>query len=888
MRVGRRGTAERPLTCVDRGGKTSAAMGRTALLSRDEQCFRPGDGPCFRAPGDGQCFRAPGEGQCFRPGDGNDGGTVMNASTNDPQEELAARLRMLQELSGLGVRALAREAGLSSSSLSRYLNGQTVPPWPAVVALCRLVKRDPRPLRPLWERISSPLPAPPKSSRQARPRPRNDLPRDVPDFTGRAEELAAVFAAVDSHRAVSVDGMAGVGKTSLAVHAAHRLADGFPDGQLYVDLHGFTEGRPPLDPDSALRMLLGALDVPSERVPQEGLEQLAACWRAELADRRVVVVLDNAADADQVRPLLPGAGDSVALITSRNRLFGLDEVPPVSLDVLGPEEGAQLLARASGESGGPEGRLARDPESAAEVLRLCGRLPLALRLAGARLRHRPGWTVGILAERLAEGTGEFDTAFAMSVRQLDRPHARLFRLLGLLPGESFDEYVAAALADVPVRTARAMLEDLVDAHLVQQPSAGRYRLHDLVHQHARRASAEEDPAAERERALVRVLDFYVHTAAAADAAMPFVSPDRAVAVGPAPAELPRFADKNAAFGWLTAEYGNLVAVFETAAVIGADAHVCELPRYLRSYFARRCGTTHLNALFERALAAAERLGEPLRLAEAYSDLGFARYNAGRTAEAAEAYAAARLRLKEAGDGRAEAELTLRRGYLSWDAGHVEEPLELFRLAGKLYTDAGCPEGAAHAAAAESWALLQLGQSEEAARLAREVLEVPHADAAWPPALTARIVLGVALSRETPEAASDHLRQALSLAREDGHLHNQAWCLNCRGVALRHMGRYEEALASHREAFELLDELFEEHWKIHFLNGYAETCRLAGLPDEALGLHRQALELGPRLGNRHEEAEAHEGIARVLDGTDPERAAEHRAAARVVRESLTAV
>ncbi|MGW4566603.1 ATP-binding protein [Streptomyces sp. NPDC004561] len=814
-------------------------------------------------------------------------GQTRTAKT-DPQDELAARLRLLQELSGLGVRALARDTGLSSSSLSRYLNGQTVPPWPAVIALCRLVKRDPRPLRPLWERASDPLPAPPRSSRQGRPLPRNDLPRDVPDFTGREERLAAVFAALDSHRAVSVDGMAGVGKTCLAVHAAHRLAAGFPDAQLYVDLHGFTEGRPPLDPDSALRMLLAALDVPSERVPQEGLEQLAACWRSELARRRVVVVLDNAADADQVRPLLPGAGPSVVLITSRGRLLGLDEVPPVSLDVLSERESAELLARASGDPGGPDGRLARDPESAAEVLRLCGNLPLALRLAGARLRHRPGWTVGILAERMAQGTSEFDaafgTAFAMSVRQLNRPQARLFRMLGLLPGASFDEYLVAALADVPLGAARAMLEDLLDAHLVQQPTADRYRLHDLVHQRARRAAAEQDPAAERERALGRVLDYYVHAAAAADAAMPFLSPGRAVSAGRPPAELPPFPDKNAAFAWLVAEYANLMAAFETAAAVGADVHVCELPRFLRAYFARRCGTTHLNLLFERSLEAAERLGDPVQLAEAHSDLGFARYNAGRMAEAAAAYEAAGARLSRAGDARAEAELVLRRGYLSWDAGHTEEPLELFRLAGKLYEQAGCPTGAAHAAASEAWTMLQLGHRPEAAQRARQVLDLPHTDPAWPPGLTARITLGLAIAREEPDEAAGHLRRALALARDDGHLHNQAWCLNCLGVALRQTGRYEEALAGHREAFALLDELFEEHWKIHFLNGYAETCRLAGLPEEALRLHRQALELAPRLGNRHEEALAHEGIAVLLDETDPAGAARHRAAGEsVLRE-----
>jgi tetratricopeptide (TPR) repeat protein len=814
-----------------------------------------------------------------------------SAGGGDPQEQLAARLRLLQELSKRGVRALARDAGLSSSSLSRYLSGQTVPPWPAVIALCRLVQRDPRPLRPLWERASSPLPAPPRTTRQVHPPsppagaprpPRNDLPRDLPDFTGREAQLTALLDGVADSRVIAVDGMAGVGKTCLAVHAAHRLAADYPDAQLYLDLHGFTEGRRPLDPDRALRTLLAALDVPSEKVPQDGgVEELAACWRSELAHRRAVVVLDNAADADQVRPLLPGAGPSVALVTSRNRLLGLDEVPPVSLDVLTEQESAELLARASGETDSREGRLARDPESTAEVLRLCGRLPLALRLAAARLRHRPGWTVGILVERMAEGASEFDTAFAMSVRQLDRPKARLFRLLGLLPGSSFDEHVAAALAEVPLRSARAMLEDLLDAHLVQQPAAGRYRLHDLVHQHARRATTEQDAPAERDRALTRVLDYYVHAAAAADAAMPFLSLSREASVDRPPAELPHFTDKLTALIWFGTEYLNLLAAFEAAEEAGADRHLCELPRFMRAYFARRCGTTMLNGLFERSLAAARRLGDPLQLAEAHSDLGFARYNAGRMAEAGAAYEAAAPLVLQAGDIRAEAELTMRRGYLRWDEGYVEEPLGLFRLAGKLYADADCPMGTAHATAYEAWALLQLGDRDEAARLARTALEIPHADGAWPPTLTALITLGVAIADEDPDASADHLHRALALAREDGHQHNEAWCLNCLGVALRRMGRHEEALASHERAFALLDELFEDHWKIHFLSAYGETCRLAGLPDQALRLHRQALELAPRLGYRHAEAQAHEGIAAVLDETDPVAAAEHRAAGRGV-------
>ncbi|WP_342744705.1 ATP-binding protein [Actinophytocola xinjiangensis] len=805
--------------------------------------------------------------------------------TDDPQDELAARLRLVHELSGRGVRALARDAGLSSSSLSRYLSGQTVAPWPAVIALCHQVRRDPRQLRALWERAASPLPAPPRASRQVQPPgapPRNDLPRDVPDFTGRGAALDAVLTAVERDRVVAVDGMAGVGKTCLAVHAAHRLAADYPDAQLYVDLHGFTAGREPLGPDPALRTLLAALGVASERIPQDGgLEPLAACWRAELAHRRAVVVLDNAVDAEQVRPLLPGAGESVALITSRNRLLGLDEVPPVSLDVLSPEESAELLARASGDPGGEDGRLGRDPQAAAEVLRLCGHLPLALRLAGARLRHRPGWTAGILVERLAQGATEFDTAVAMSVRQLDRPRQRLFRLLGHLPCSTFDEYVVAALADQPLRVVREMLEDLLDAHLVQQPAAGRYRLHDLVRGHARRTATTTDEPAE---ALRRVFDYYLYAAAAADAVMSYVTPVHGVTVGTPPAELPVFAGKHAALFWFVTEYTNLMGVFEAAAAAGADGHVCELPRFMRAYFARRCGTTHLNVLFEHSLAAATRLGDPTHLAEAHSDLGFARYNAGRLAEATAAYDAAAPLIT---DPRGRAELTMRRGYLRWDEGGVDEPLDLFRRAGRLYTDADCPMGAAHAAAYEAWAMLQLGHRDQAADLARAALAVPHTDPAWPPTMTARITLGLALARDRPDESVEHLERALALAVEDGHRHNEAWCLNCLGVALRQAGRYEDALASHARAFALLDELFEEHWKIHFLDGYAETCRLAGDPDRALALHRQALELAPGLGFRHAQALAHEGIAAVLADSDPATADEHLAAGRALRDQLTA-
>ena len=266
--------------------------------------------------------------------------------SDSPRTDLAAHLGALRDLSGRSLRELERDTGISSSSLSRYFAGQTVPPWDVVLALCKLVRRDPRPLRPIWKQASE-LPAAP------RPRParsaRNDLPRDVPDFTGRTAELATVLTIVGDVGAVAIDGMAGVGKTAVAVHAAHLLAPDYPDAQLYLDLHGFTPGHEPVEPGAALRRLLGALELPPGRIP-DGTEQRAARWRSELAGRRVVVLLDNAAGAEHVRSLLPGAGGSVVIVTSRNRLVGLDGVPPVSLDVLPPEDAATC-------SHGPAGAL---------------------------------------------------------------------------------------------------------------------------------------------------------------------------------------------------------------------------------------------------------------------------------------------------------------------------------------------------------------------------------------------------------------------------------------------------------------------------------------------------------------------------------------------------
>ena len=731
---------------------------------------------------------------------------------SSPQERLVAQLTRIQELSGLSLRALARQTGLSSSSLSRYLTGRLVPPWEAVVALCRAVGRDPRPLRAMWTEAA-------KAGAAPAPR-RNDLPADLIDFTGRDAEYAQVEELLRTAGAVAIDGMGGVGKTSLAVHVAHRLPSTYPDGGLYLDLHGFTPGQEPLEPQAALARLLGALDI--THLPA-GADERAALWRSELSRRRVLVVLDNAVDAEQVRPLLPGAGKSAVLITSRSRLVSLDGVPPVSLAPLADDDAAHLFGRAAGLT------LAED-EAIGQVLRQCGGLPLALRMAGARLRHRPGWTVAVLAERLRDNATRFDAVFGMSLQQLDTDQRRMFRLLGVLPGADFDAAVAGALAGLPPD---AVLEELVDAHLVQELSPGRYRLHDLIRRYAADLAADEEPLPDA--AVRRVLDHYLAQAVAHDRTLP--SPHR-----PQPSP----GDPAKAMAWFDLEYVNLIACFDAAVRLGADEVVAELPQTLRVWFFRHRGTDDQTRLLDAAAAAAGRLGRDQQRASLLADLGFAHATAGRLTEALATYELAEQ--SRPADDDLAAGLTLRTGFVHRDLGDLEAAQAHFRRARELFEKIGHRGGQSQALAFDGWVTLHLGRHSEAVDLARASLAL----AAGPARVTGLVTLGVALASEDPEESLRTLRDALGLAEQNDLRHNQAWCHNYLGVALRVMGRPEEAIEHHRRAFELLEPLAEVQMEIDFLHTYAETCRAAGRHDEALALLDRTVEFARELDRPHDE------------------------------------
>jgi DNA-binding SARP family transcriptional activator len=326
--------------------------------------------------------------------------------------------------------------------------------------------------------------------------PRCDLPADVADFTGRTAEVTRVLdsmltrvdrPAQPSVAVTTIDGMPGVGKTALAIHAAYRLADHFPDGQLFVDLHGHAAKREPADPADVLNTLLRAIGVPAVTLPAT-LEERASLWRAQLANRRVLLLLDDAASAAQVRPLLPGAPGSVVLVTSRNRLADLDATAIVSLRTLAPEDAQALFADIVGDQA-----LGR-ADAVAEAVRLCGYLPLAIRIAAARLRSRSSWTVEQMAGRLgdprtrlaelAAGDRSVAQAFATSCDRLNPVQRRLLGVLSRTFRGRFDPHAAAAAFGVPVHTMERALEELVDTNLVEQAGADRYLLHDLVRCHA--------------------------------------------------------------------------------------------------------------------------------------------------------------------------------------------------------------------------------------------------------------------------------------------------------------------------------------------------------------------------------------------------------------------
>ncbi len=505
-----------------------------------------------------------------------------------------------------------------------------------------------------------------------------ELPPAIATFTGRQAELArlgALLAATQvAARAAApviavIAGKPGVGKSALAVRLAHQAAARYPDAQLYVDLRG--SEPEPLAPGEVLGRFLRALGRRAEDIPV-GLDDQAAAYRSVLAGKRALAVLDNAASEAQVRPLLPGSPTCAVLITSRRVLDGLDAATSFTLEVLDEREAVALL----GGLAGPD-RVAAEPAAAAAVVRHCGLLPLAVRIAGARLRSRPGWTVAALADQLADEhqrlrrlrLGDLDvrTSFALSYAGLVPAAARAFRLLGLLTGPDFGVGVAAALTGATVEAVEATLEELADAQLLETPAAGRYRFHDLLRLFARERANAEEAAAEQRAALERAVDWYraaTHgTAAQLQARTP-------VDGGPAA--------RQAAWAWLERERPNLVAAVEQAASRHLDALAADLAFALAGFFDRGRYSADGQRTAQVALAVTRRSGDRRGQARALHDLGSARRGQGQFEEAT-TYHTQHLELaRELGDRGGQAQALMNLGSTSRDQRRFAEAIGYYQ------------------------------------------------------------------------------------------------------------------------------------------------------------------------------------------------------------------
>ena len=691
------------------------------------------------------------------------------------------------------------------------------------------------------------------------------LPRDIAAFTGRQTELAQLMArwaetaaATGGSGVVSVHaigGMAGIGKTTFAVHAAHQLADSFPDGQFFLPLHAHTPGQRAVDPADGLASLLLTAGVPAAQIPP-GVDARAARWRGHAAGKKILLVLDDAAGHQQVRPLLPGTPGSLVLITSRRRLAALEDAAVLSLDTLTPAEAADLLARLAGRADVTAG----DP-GVGQLTALCGHLPLAIGMTGRQLAHHPAWTAAGLAADLAAAKGRLElmaaenvsvaAAFGLSYADLDDAQRRLFRRLGLHPGPDINVYAAAALDDTTPDQARRGLEALYDQHLITEPARGRYRLHDLLREHAR-ALAADDGAAGSDAAAWRLLDYYLHTALAAGLAagthLQARWPARRLPPpGAPPACAPQFSTPRQATAWLEAERANLHAAAGYAAASGFGLYAIAIPAAISDFLLSYGHWEQATALHQTALTTAGQAGAWPEQAGALVQLGIVQWLAGDYPAATASLTRALALYRDLGDRPGQASALTQLGVLHELTGDHTA-----------------------AAASHQTAVTTAGQA-----------------GAWPEQAGALIQLGM-VQRATGDypAAAASLTRALALFRDLGDRFGQGDALCQLGTVQRLTGDYPAAGASQQQALELFRGLDDDPFGLACVfSELGILQRLAGdYPAAAASLTR-AMDLYHGLGSMSDEADNLNelGIVQRLTGDHPAAAASHQQALELFRD-----
>ena len=578
-----------------------------------------------------------------------------------PARDLVDLYARLRRQSGITMAQVATRTTLSAGHVSDVVNGWKGPSPDTAARLATTLRgtdHDIEQARMLAEQLVELNRHNRNRDRRPTPpvRPISGLPRMDPHFVDRSVELRRVVGALDDgavRRLCVVHGMAGAGKTALAVRAADAVAATYPDGTVFLDLHGYAENRPPLTIADALDRLLRRLRVDGASIPPDADER-AALYRDHLTDRRMLIVLDNAYDTAQVRPLLPGTADCGVIVTSRRRLAALDEAVPVPVGALDPGAAADLFRVVAGDE-----RLRGEPDPGPSIRRIvacCASLPLAVRIAAGQYRVREKQTLSRLETQLSDAhealrglaDDERDMAAALRVSLADlpaEPH-RTFGLLAVAPGTDFDAYASAALCDRPVAVVAQHLYQLADRHLIVEHTPGRYRFHDLVAMLAREhATAPES----RHRALGRLADYYLR---AADRATFLITPHRyrlPHTTLDRPCALPELVGYDAALDWLAVEHTNLTAIVVAAGAARSDVVCWQLAHTLRGYYFltkdwQSCRTAH-----EAALEATRRAGDERAEAMILNTLGLARLEQGQRADAAAHYEQAHKNFLSAGD-----------------------------------------------------------------------------------------------------------------------------------------------------------------------------------------------------------------------------------------------
>jgi DNA-binding SARP family transcriptional activator/tetratricopeptide (TPR) repeat protein len=716
------------------------------------------------------------------------------------------------------------------------------------------------------------------------------LPHDVRGFTGRAAELTRLDEPADGGPGPDIrvlTGTAGVGKTALAVRWAHRVRDRFPDGQLYLDLRGFDPDHEPLTPAVAAAQLLRALGADPRAIPPDP-DGRTALWRSLLADRKVLVLLDNARDSAQVTPLLPPSG--TVLVTSRQRLGDLiarTGARPVPLTVLPAEDSRQLLETVLGPPA-----VAAEPAAAAELARLCGHLPLALRLAAANLGAGEASGIAELARELADGDplaglsvdgaeeSAVTTAFSVSYRALPAEHRLLFRRLALVPGQTFTAPAAAALAGVAAGRAGQQLKALAAANLVERHLPGRYRFHDLLRSYATGRVAADDSGPGRDAARRRLFEHYL---TAADAAGRRLIPHFLRLPRPEPAQV--FDGAEDALAWLDTEWPNLAAAVEHAAAHGPGEYAWHLADALRAFFHHRGHHTEWLDTATTALAAAQAAGAAQAEAAMRLSLALAGVNSGR-------YAEARTHLTTVLDAGLAADWPAGRAAalnnLSAVHQRLGDPHEAIACGGeslRLCEELAIP-GVTMALANLGFACGQVGDFDAALRHFGRALEIAERDGAR---FSVAVVLGdlANVHRELglPSAAELYER-ALTANRELGYRYGEAAALSGRAVLEARGGDGTRALADAAEAVELTRRIGDRGTEASALAAFGETCVHLGRPADAVTHLRAALEIARETSFTWCEAAALTGLAEAALATgDVEQARSHgEAAAKLAARS----